>query len=103
MVNFADRFTRPSPTEKAHQAFSKDPGLGSPNTTDNPPYRDGYEMPGYGILNIRGGGELWNKDERRLSLVLAVENVLDHQYRPCFAEVIEAPGRSFSISLHYEF
>jgi hemoglobin/transferrin/lactoferrin receptor protein len=102
-VNMVGRFYRDAPDDRTQQSFAREPGFGSANTTTNPPLRTGFEIPGYATWGIRGGGDICTKGTKKLSVVVAIENILNQHYRPPFAEIPEAPGTSASISIHFKF
>lgn len=92
VVHWAARKTDTAPEEKVDQAFARDPGLGSPNMTTNPPLEDDFSIPGYAVLYLRGGARLWSCADRSIDLMIAVNNVTNTSYRPAFAAIREAPG-----------
>jgi len=54
--------------------------------------------PGWYTLNVRGGWRI----HRALELQAALENILDHHYRP-FSSGISAPGRNLVVALRTQF
>jgi hemoglobin/transferrin/lactoferrin receptor protein len=54
--------------------------------------------PGWYTLNVRGGWRI----HRSLELQAALENILDHHYRP-FSSGISAPGRNLIVALRTQF
>lgn len=54
--------------------------------------------PGWYTLNVRGGWRL----HRAFELQAALENILDHHYRP-FSSGISAPGRNLIVALRTQF
>ena len=56
----------------------------------------GQELPGYGVLSLRGGFAL----SRSLALEARLENMLDRDYQP--AAGFNSAGRSLFVSLYWE-
>lgn len=84
---------RHSPDDEQDAGFSTDPGLGSPNTTTNPPLRRDYSIPGFAVTHLRGGVKVWDTQESTLDLTLDVNNVLNKSYREAYSQQQrEAPG-----------
>ena len=86
-------FSRPAPGDLLDSGFSKDPALGSPNTTTNPPWRSDYHIPGYAITNIRSGCTVWQREGRSFELTLNLNNLFNTHYREVYAQQeLAAPG-----------
>ncbi len=68
------------------------------NAEDNEKYATPDGMPAWNTLNIRAGYQLI----RNLTIQLALENILDTNYR-VFASGVSAPGRNFSVTLRGSF
>jgi len=98
----AARFHRASPEDRTNQAFSKDPGFGAPSAT-NPLLRRTGDIPGYAVLNLRAGVEVYREGYRSVELIFGVDNVLNKGYRPAFAEVREEPGTAFTAGVLMRF
>lgn len=100
----AATFDRHAPQDELDAGFSKDPAFGSPNTTNNPPYRDDFSIPGFAITNLRGGARVWERNGRSLDLTLNLTNLFDHKYREVYAQQeLVAPGFGASISARLTF
>ncbi|MEO7327306.1 MAG: TonB-dependent receptor, partial [Minicystis sp.] len=103
VVHLAARKTAVAPEEKTDQAFATDPGLGSPNATTNPPLDPKFEIPGYAVLNLRGGVTVWRSGERNINVMGAINNVFNTSYRPAFASIKEAPGVGADLAVKAAF
>ena len=68
------------------------------NAEDNEKYATPDGMPAWNTLNIRAGYQLI----RNLTVQLALENILDTNYR-VFASGVSAPGRNFRVTLRGSF
>ncbi|RYD65354.1 MAG: TonB-dependent receptor, partial [Verrucomicrobiaceae bacterium] len=91
--NWAARLTRHSSDDELDAGFSRDPGLGSPNSTNNKPLRDNFDIPGYWITNLRGGVTVWERGDRSLELTLTLRNLFNTSYREAYSQQqIVAPG-----------
>lgn len=100
----AATFDRHAPQDELDAGFSKDPAFGSPNTTNNPPYRDDFSIPGFAITNLRGGARLWEHEGRALDVTLTLTNLFDHKYREVYAQQeLVAPGFGVSIGARLTF
>ncbi len=91
-VRLVDRYTRHAPDDETDAAFATDPGLGSPNTTTNPPLRSDFDLPGYAVVYLRGGVELFRKGNVGGNLTVSIENLLNREYREAFSRQIVDPG-----------
>jgi hemoglobin/transferrin/lactoferrin receptor protein len=90
---FADKLRRHAPNDELDAGFSRDPALGSPNTTNNLPLRSDFKLPGWAITNLRAGVTAWKKDHRSFDLTLDVYNVFDTRYREAYSQQQKfAPG-----------
>jgi len=90
---FAFRLVRPAPGDEQDTGFSSDPAYGSPNTTNNPPLRGNYDIPGWAITNLRAGVTAWRDSRRTFDLTLDLNNVLDARYREAYSQQQKfAPG-----------
>jgi hemoglobin/transferrin/lactoferrin receptor protein len=69
----------------------------SPSGEDNPGYATPDGAPAWQTWNIRAGWQF----SKRLRLQAGIENVMDLRYRT-FASGINAPGRNFLLSLHFD-
>ena len=88
----ADRLRSHAPQDETDGGFSRDPGLGSPSAS-NPPYRPGYQMPGFATVTVRGSVDLLRSDRRTISIYANLNNALNHAYRDAYAQQqLEAPG-----------
>jgi outer membrane receptor protein involved in Fe transport len=95
---------RHAPQDELDAGFSKDPAFGSPNTTNNPPYRDNFTIPGYAITNLRAGARLWERQGRALDVTLVLSNLFDHKYREAYAQQeLVAPGFGATINVKLTF
>ncbi len=100
----AATLTRHAPQDELDAGFSKDPALGSPNTTTNPPYRDDFSIPGFAITNLRGGMRVWQQGDRALDLTLTLSNLFNHSYREAYAQQeLVAPGFGVTIDARLTF
>ncbi|HEY1120184.1 MAG TPA: TonB-dependent receptor [Haloferula sp.] len=89
----AAKLDRHSIRDEQDSGFSTDPGLGSPNTTTNPPLRADFSIPGFAVTNLRGGYKVWDRPDSSLALTLDLNNVLDAHYREAYSQQQrEAPG-----------
>lgn len=68
------------------------------NAEDNEIYATPDGMPAWNTLNVRAGYEF----ARYLTVQLALENILDTNYR-VFASGVSAPGRNFRVTLRSSF
>lgn len=99
-----DKLRRHAPQDETDAGFSTDPGLGSPNTTTNLPYRDDWTIPGYAVVNLRGGWTFVQSGFNSLKLTVDLNNVLDHDYREAYAQQqLVAPGRNVVVGLEGTF
>lgn len=90
---FAGRLNRHAPTDEQDAGFSTDPAYGSPNSTNNPPLRDDYEIPGWATTNIRSGFKVWERDLRTLDITVDFNNIFDARYREAYSQQQKvAPG-----------
>ena len=90
---WATRLTRHAPEDEQDAGFSRDPAYGSPNTTNNKPLRDNFDIPGFWVTNVRGGVKVWERAGRSLALTLDLNNIFDTRYREAYAQQqLEAPG-----------
>jgi outer membrane receptor protein involved in Fe transport len=102
-VLMVDRLRRHAPNDEADAGFSRDPGYGSPNAT-NPPYRRGYEIPGYAVANLRLGAKLLARDHRVLNLTVNLANITNQPYRePYSQQELLAPGFGAVIGTRWSF
>jgi outer membrane receptor protein involved in Fe transport len=100
----AGEFDRHAIRDEQDSGFSTDPGLGSPNTTTNPPLRSDFSIPGFAVTNIRAGVEVWNRTESSLDLTIGLNNVLNAHYREAYAQQQrEAPGFGVVIGAQLTF
>lgn len=98
------KFDRPAPGDLLDSGFSMDPALGSPNTTNNPPYRADFHIPGYALTNLRGGYKVWVKGDRSLDLTLDINNLFNARYREVYAQQqLVAPGIGVVIGARLTF
>ncbi|MFH2002663.1 MAG: TonB-dependent receptor [Planctomycetota bacterium] len=72
--------------------------LRNPQDASSGYYRDYIGVPGYSILNLRGGVEL----SKNVSLAMAVENLTDKAYRAAHSRM-NSPGINFVASLDVWF
>lgn len=99
-----DRLRRHSPQDESDAGFSTDPGLGSPNTTTNPPYRSDWSIPGYAVVNLRAGYTVAASGFTTLKLTADLNNLLDHDYREAYAQQqLVAPGRNLVVGIEGTF
>lgn len=84
-VLMVDRLRRHAPQDEQDAGFSKDPGFGSPSAT-NPAYRPGFQIPGYGVANLRFGTKLFVRERKGLDLIINFNNVLNQPYREPYAQ-----------------
>lgn len=90
---FADRLRRHSPTDEQDAGFSTDPAFGSPNSSNNPPLRDNFEIPGWAVTNIRSGFNVWQRDQRAFDITVDFNNIFDARYREAYSQQQKvAPG-----------
>jgi outer membrane receptor protein involved in Fe transport len=91
-VLLVDRMRHHAPNDELDAGFSADPGYGSPSAT-NPPYRPGFQIPGYAVANFRLGAKLFRQEKRGLDLTLDVNNLLNQPYREAYSQQeLLAPG-----------
>lgn len=102
-VRLVARYTRHAPDDVTDAAFASDPGLGSPNTSTNPPLRGDFDLPGYAIAYLRGGVELFRKGNTAGNLTVSVENLLDKEYRETFSRQIVDPGMNVVTAVEVSF
>ncbi|WP_009965104.1 TonB-dependent receptor plug domain-containing protein [Verrucomicrobium spinosum] len=89
----ADRLRRHAPTDEQDAGFSTDPAYGSPNSSNNPPLRDDYEIPGWAVTNVRTGFNIWQRDNRSFDVTVDFNNVFDTRYREAYSQQQKvAPG-----------
>ena len=89
----ADRLRRPAPGDQLDSGFSFDPAYGSPNTTNNPPLRRNFQIPGWAITNLRAGVNAWREGRRSFDVTLDIENAFDARYREAYSQQQKfAPG-----------
>lgn len=87
------RMTRHAPQDEIDAGFSTDPALGSPNTTTNPPLRSDFDIPGYAVVNLRGGYRVIASGSKTVDLTLCLNNLFDTSYREAYAQQqLVAPG-----------
>lgn len=90
---WAARLNRHAPNDELDAGFSRDPALGSPNSTDNPPLTSKFDIPGFWVTNVRGGVKVWEQGLSSLSLTLGLNNIFNTSYREAYAQQqLEAPG-----------
>lgn len=100
VVVLVDRLRRHAPQDEIDAGFSTDPGLGSPNTTTNPPLRSDYDIPGYVVVNLRAG---WHINQH-LDATLGLNNLFDTTYREAYAQQqLVAPGFGAVIGVEGNF
>ena len=91
--SWALRLTRHAPDDEQDAGFSRDPAYGSPNSTNNPPLRDNFDIPGFWVTNLRMGARVWERADRSLDLTVDVNNIFDTHYREAYSQQQrEAPG-----------
>jgi outer membrane receptor protein involved in Fe transport len=101
----ANRLIRHAPNDEQDATFSRDPGLGSPGST-NPPLSQNFEMPGYAITNIRGGWKIWRSrsDNRSFELTCDINNLFNKSYREAYSQQeLVAPGFNFIVGGRIKF
>jgi hemoglobin/transferrin/lactoferrin receptor protein len=104
VVVLVDRMHDHAPDDESDAGFSTDPGLGSPNSTTNPPYRSDWKLPGYAVVNLRVGWTVAASGFTSLSLTADLNNVLDQEYREAYAQQqLVAPGRNLVIGIEGTF
>ncbi len=104
VVVLVDRMHDHAPQDETDAGFSTDPGLGSPNTTTNPPYREGWNLPGYAVLNLRAGWTVAASGFSSLKITADLNNVLDQSYRePYSQQQLVAPGRGLVLGVEGTF
>ena len=90
---FADKLRRHAPDDEQDAGFSTDPAFGSPNSSNNPPLRDNFEIPGWAITNVRGGFNVWERDGRSFDITVDLNNIFDARYREAYSQQQKvAPG-----------
>jgi hemoglobin/transferrin/lactoferrin receptor protein len=88
-----NRMTRHAPQDEIDAGFSTDPALGSPNTTTNPPLRSDFDLPGYAVVNLRGGYRVIAAGSKTVDLTLSLNNLFDTAYREAYSQQqLVAPG-----------
>jgi hemoglobin/transferrin/lactoferrin receptor protein len=93
VADMIDRFD-----EVSDDRLNSDVGyLNDPQDPDSGLLRD-YGLPGYSVFHIRGGLSL----SENLSMVLAMENILDKLYRTAHSRM-DATGRNFRIGLEWRY
>lgn len=100
-----DRLRDHAPADEQDAGFSTDPGLGSPNTTSNPPLNANFQIPGYVLTNLRGGVRVWQDCHgRRLDLTVDINNLFNKSYREAYAQQeLVAPGIGAVIGARLKF
>ncbi len=102
-TTLADRLRRHAPDDELDAGFSQDPGYGSPSAT-NPPYRPGYEIPGYAVENIRISVKLLAEGRRSVDLLTDFNNILNQRYREAYAQQqLLAPGFGAVVGCRWRF
>ncbi|HSI64952.1 MAG TPA: TonB-dependent receptor, partial [Candidatus Saccharimonadia bacterium] len=90
---FADKLRRHAPDDEQDAGFSTDPAFGSPNSSNNPPLRDNFEIPGWAITNVRGGFNVWEREGRSFDITVDLNNIFDARYREAYSQQQKvAPG-----------
>jgi len=84
-LRWAARMRKHAPQDELDAGFSTDPGLGSPNMTTNPPYRPGFEIPGFAVVSLRGGMSV-TAGALPVELMLALNNLLNAKYREAYSQ-----------------
>jgi len=101
---WALRLTRHAPQDEQDAGFSLDPAFGSPNTTNNKPLRDNFDIPGYWITNVRGGWKVWQHGTREFTVTLDLNNIFNRRYREAYAQQeVTAPGFGATIGARLTF
>ncbi|HUB81916.1 MAG TPA: TonB-dependent receptor [Bryobacteraceae bacterium] len=99
----ADRMRTHAPNDELDAGFSRDPGLGSPSAT-NPPYRPGFQMPGYAVANLRFGAPVWTRGPAGFDLQVGLNNLLNLRYREAYAQQeLLAPGFGAVVGGRFHF
>lgn len=81
------------------QRLATDPAYRrNPQDRDSGLLRGDGSIPGYTILNLRGGMRLWERGR----LTLGIENLFDRRYRPAHSRM-NGPGINFFAALEVEF
>lgn len=83
---FADDLRRHSPRDEQDAGFSKDPAYGSPNTTNNPPLRDDFSIPGWAVTNVRGGINVWKREGSAFDITVDLNNIFNASYREAYSQ-----------------
>ncbi len=98
------RFKHPSPADKTDVSMADDPALGSPSAT-SPAYRSDFTYPGWAVLNLRAGYDVWRDvgGGRSLSLLLSINNVFDRTYREAFSTYPVSPGTDVVLGIQGRF
>ncbi|HVY62590.1 MAG TPA: TonB-dependent receptor, partial [Planctomycetota bacterium] len=103
VVVMVDRLARHAPDDELDAGFSTDPGLGSPGPA-NPPLRKGFEIPGYAVVNLRGGAEVYRGERSSMRITLDVNNLFNMHYREAYAQQqLEAPGIGAVLGVEVKF
>lgn len=102
-TRLVSRYTRHAPDDEIDAGFARDPGFGSPNKTFNPPLRRDFDLPGYAIVNLRAGVEVFRQGRVSGALTIGVENLLDKEYRETFSRQIVDPGLNVVSSFDLSF
>ena len=88
----ADRLRHHAPQDEIDSGFSTDPGFGSPSAT-NPPLRPGFQIPGFAVVTLRGGMNVWQERQRSLELTADINNLFNLRYREAYSQQqLLAPG-----------
>jgi hemoglobin/transferrin/lactoferrin receptor protein len=83
--------------DKKDPARASDPARTFPST-DNPPLRSNYSIPGYTTYNVRAGLPV----RKRSTIFLSCENLTDREYRVAFSRQ-DSPGINFTIGAEVKF
>ena len=98
-----DRLRRHAPNDELDAGFSQDPGYGSPSAT-NPPYRPGFQIPGYAVSNVRFGLKLWQEGRNTVDLTADFNNILNQRYREAYSQQqLLAPGFGSVVGARWRF
>jgi outer membrane receptor protein involved in Fe transport len=78
--------------------------MGSPNATNNPPYRSDYHIPGYALTNLRGGYKVWERAGRAFDVTVDLDNVFNEHYREVYSQQeLVAPGFGAEVGARLTF
>jgi len=102
-VRLVARYTRHAPDDEIDAGFATDPGRGSPNTTTNRPLRSDFDLPGYAVVYLRGGVEVFRHGRVAGNLTITVENLLDREYRETFSRQVVDPGMNVVSAFEVSF